>query len=43
VPLIEPAAKRVVAFIDGQNLYRRVKDCFGYHFPNYDVLDSGDG
>jgi uncharacterized LabA/DUF88 family protein len=27
----------VAAFIDGQNLYRCAKDCFGYHYPNYDV------
>ncbi len=33
----EPAIKRVVAFIDGQNLYRAAKEAFGYHYPNYDV------
>ncbi len=33
----EPAIKRVVAFVDGQNLYRSVKESFGYHYPNYDV------
>lgn len=33
----EPETKRVVAFIDGQNLFRSVKDEWGYHFPNYDV------
>jgi uncharacterized LabA/DUF88 family protein len=27
---------RVVAFFDGQNLYRSVKAAFGYTFPNYD-------
>lgn len=32
----EPATKRVVSFIDGQNLYRHAKDAFGYHHPNYD-------
>jgi hypothetical protein len=36
--LDEPDTKRVVAFIDGQNLFRIVKDVWGYHFPNYDVL-----
>ncbi|MBZ5629973.1 MAG: NYN domain-containing protein [Acidobacteriia bacterium] len=36
-PLVEPAIKRAVAFIDGQNLYRAVKESFGYHYPNYDV------
>jgi uncharacterized LabA/DUF88 family protein len=38
VPLIEPATKRVISFIDGQNLYRSAKECFGYHYPNFDVL-----
>lgn len=35
--LIEPAIKRAVAFIDGQNLYHHSKDAFGYHFPNYNI------
>jgi len=30
------APPRVVAFFDGQNLYRCVKAAFGYTFPNYD-------
>jgi len=30
------ALPRVVAFFDGQNLYRSVKAAFGYTFPNYD-------
>lgn len=30
-------ACRAIAFVDGQNLFRASKDCFGYHFPNYDV------
>lgn len=33
----EPAAKRAVAFIDGQNLFYAVKEAFGYTFPNYDA------
>jgi len=33
----EPATKRAVAFIDGQNLFYAVKYAFGYTFPNYDV------
>jgi len=33
----EPSIKRVVAFVDGQNLYRSAKTAFGYHYPNYDV------
>jgi uncharacterized LabA/DUF88 family protein len=28
---------RAIAFVDGQNLFRAAQDCFGYHFPNYDV------
>jgi uncharacterized LabA/DUF88 family protein len=33
----EPSVKRVVAFIDGQNLFHSVKWEFGYKTPNYDV------
>lgn len=33
----EPATKRAIAFIDGQNLFYAVKYAFGYKFPNYDV------
>jgi len=29
--------KRVIAFIDGQNLFHHAKDAFGYHYPNYDI------
>lgn len=32
----EPPVKNVMAFIDGQNLYRHAKEAFGYHHPNYD-------
>ena len=38
MPLLEPAAKRAVVFIDGQNLFHHARGAFGYHFPNYDVL-----
>ena len=31
-----PAQPRVVAFFDGQNLYRSVMAAFGYTYPNYD-------
>ena len=31
-----PEPPRVVAFFDGQNLYRSVKAAFGYTYPNYD-------
>jgi uncharacterized LabA/DUF88 family protein len=37
-PLIEPALKRAVAFIDGQNLFYGAKESFGYVYPNYDIL-----
>ena len=33
----EPAIKRAVAFVDGQNLFYAAKIAFGYSFPNYDV------
>jgi uncharacterized LabA/DUF88 family protein len=35
--LVEPAMKRAVAFIDGQNLFHHSRKAFGYHFPNYDI------
>jgi len=33
----EPAVKRVITFVDGQNLFHNVRSVFGYSFPNYDV------
>jgi uncharacterized LabA/DUF88 family protein len=33
----EPAAKRAIAFIDGQNVFHSARSAFGYTFPNYDV------
>jgi uncharacterized LabA/DUF88 family protein len=33
----EPAIKRTVAFIDGQNLFYAARNAFGYTYPNYDV------
>lgn len=36
--IVEPARKRVVAFVDGQNLFHAARDAFGYTFPNYDPL-----
>ncbi len=33
----EPAIKRAVAFIDGQNLFYAAKNAFGYLYPNYDA------
>jgi uncharacterized LabA/DUF88 family protein len=35
---IEPAIKRAITFIDGQNLFHHAKDSFGFGFPNYDIL-----
>lgn len=32
----EPETKRVVAFVDGQNLFRSVMSEWGYYHPNYD-------
>ncbi|MCC6653263.1 MAG: NYN domain-containing protein [Candidatus Eisenbacteria bacterium] len=34
----EPGSKRVIAFIDGQNLFFAAKAAFGYNHPNYDPL-----
>ncbi|OGH56417.1 MAG: NYN domain-containing protein [Candidatus Lindowbacteria bacterium RIFCSPLOWO2_12_FULL_62_27] len=36
--LTEPATKRAVVFIDGQNLYFAAKEAFGFTYPNYDPL-----
>jgi uncharacterized LabA/DUF88 family protein len=33
----EPALKRAVAFVDGQNLFHNARAAFGYTYPNYDV------
>jgi uncharacterized LabA/DUF88 family protein len=33
----EPQAKRVVSFVDGQNLFYAAKNAFGYNHPNYDI------
>lgn len=33
----EPAVKRTVTFIDGQNLYFTAREAYGYTYPNYDV------
>ncbi len=34
----EPADKRAVVFVDGQNLFHAAREAFGYTYPNYDVL-----
>lgn len=33
----EPARKRTIAFLDGQNLFHAAREAFGYTYPNYDV------
>jgi uncharacterized LabA/DUF88 family protein len=33
----DPATKRAIVFVDGQNLFYAVKEAFGYTYPNYDV------
>lgn len=35
---VEPPIKRVISFIDGQNLYHSAKAAFGHTVPNYDVV-----
>ena len=34
----EPAIKRAIAFVDGQNLYHSARASYGYNYPNYDIL-----
>jgi uncharacterized LabA/DUF88 family protein len=34
---VEPAIKRAIAFVDGQNLFHNAKLAFGCSYPNYDV------
>ncbi len=34
----EPRKKKTLVLFDGQNLFNAVKDCFGYHYPNYNPL-----
>ena len=34
----EPARKRTIAFVDGQNLFYAAKEAFGYGYPNYDPV-----
>jgi uncharacterized LabA/DUF88 family protein len=35
--LTEPQIKRVIAFVDRQNLFFAAKNAYGHHYPNYDV------
>jgi hypothetical protein len=32
----EPAVKRTIAFVDGQNLFHAVREAYGHTYPNYD-------
>lgn len=34
---LEPADKRAITFVDGQNLFHTARESFGHSFPNYDV------
>lgn len=36
--LFEPGDKRVIAFVDGQNLFYSSKEAYGYSYPNYDPV-----
>lgn len=38
----EPAEKRTIAFVDGQNLFHAAREAFGYTYPNYDVKALAD-
>ncbi|NJN71141.1 MAG: DUF1559 domain-containing protein, partial [Nitrospira sp.] len=33
---LEPVKKRVIAFVDGQNLFHAAREAFGYTYPNFD-------
>jgi uncharacterized LabA/DUF88 family protein len=35
---LDPANKRAIAFVDGQNLFYSARSAFGYSFPNYDPM-----
>jgi hypothetical protein len=39
----EPPSKRVVAFVDAQNLFHAAKEAFGYRYPNFDPLKLARG
>jgi uncharacterized LabA/DUF88 family protein len=34
----EPATKRAITFLDGQNLFHGARESFGYTYPNYDAV-----
>jgi len=34
----EPPIKRVITFVDGQNLYHCARSAFGYTYPNFNVV-----
>jgi hypothetical protein len=37
----EPARKRAVLFVDGQNLFHAAREAFSYTYPNYDIVAWG--
>jgi hypothetical protein len=39
----EPSTKRVVAFVDAQNLFHAAKEAFGYRHPNFDPIRLATG
>ncbi len=41
--MLEPALKRAIAFVDGQNLFHAAKEAFGYTYPNYDAQRISEG
>jgi len=36
---MDASIKRVIAFVDGQNLFNAAKMAFGYSFPNFDPIE----
>lgn len=36
--VVTPPNPKLIAFVDGQNLYHAAREAFGYTWPNYDVL-----
>jgi len=40
-PNNDPCTKKIMVYMDGQNLFKGARDAFGYHTPDYDVLALG--
>lgn len=36
--MVSEPNKKVVVFIDGQNLFYAIKEAFGYSYPNYNYI-----